>query len=114
VAAWKFGTEEATPPITLRDYLRTGELSGRFLDIPRNLPVTAWAKPAENGDGIIVRLQNLSEDGIEVPLTVLAAQPSSVTTTSIVEIDDTTVPLDGATANVTVGANDIQSVRVRF
>ena len=104
VAAWRFGTEEATPPITLRDYLRTGEPTGRFLDIPEDLPVTAWAKPAEDGDGIIVRLQNLSEDGVEVPLTVLAAQPSSVTTTSIVEIDDAMVPLSGATATVEVGA----------
>ncbi len=93
---------------------RTGELTGRFLDIPEELPVTAWAKPAEDGDGIIVRLQNLSDDGIDVPLTMLAAQPSSVTTTSIVEIDDTSVPLDGATATVEVGASDIQSVRVRF
>jgi hypothetical protein len=59
-------------------------------------------------------LQNLSENGVEVPLTVWAAKPSSLTTTSIVEIDDTTVPLAGATANVEVGANDIQSVRVRF
>jgi hypothetical protein len=94
--------------------LRTGEPTGRFLDIPEELPVTAWAKPAENGNGIIVRLQNLSDDGVTVPLTVLAAQPSSVSTTSIVELDDTTVPLDGATANVQVGANDIQSVRIRF
>ncbi len=112
--AWKFGTEESTPPITLRDYLRTGELTGRFLDVPEDFPVTVWAKPAEDGDGIIVRLQNLSDEGIEAPLTILAAQPSSVTTTSIVEIDDTSVPLDGATAMIEIGASDIQSVRVRF
>jgi hypothetical protein len=114
VAAWKFGAEAATPPITLRDYLRTGPETGRFIDVPASLPVTAWAKPAENGDGIIVRVQNLSTDPVDVPVTVLAAQPSSAVTTSPLEIDDTTIALDGATATVRVGADDIQSVRFRF
>ncbi len=33
VAAARFGAESATPPITLRDYLRTGPETGRFLDV---------------------------------------------------------------------------------
>ncbi len=113
-AAWKFGAEAATPPITLRDYLRTGAETGRFLDVPESLPVMIWAKPAEDGNGIIVRLQNLANDPIDVPVTVLAAQPSSAVTTSPTEIDDTTLPLDGATVTVRVGASDIQSIRLRF
>ncbi|MCC6674704.1 MAG: hypothetical protein IT339_05880, partial [Thermomicrobiales bacterium] len=113
-AAWKFGAEAATRPITLRDYLRTGPETGRFLDIPESLPIAVWAKPAENGDGVIVRVQNLSDDPIEVPVTVLSAQPASATTTSPLEIDDTTIALDGSTATVRVGASDIQSVRLRF
>ncbi len=114
VAAWKFGAEASTPPITLRDYLRTGPETGRFLDIPESLPVSAWAKPAEDGDGIVVRLQNLSTDPIDVPVTVLAAQPASAVSTSPLEIDATSIALDGATATVRVGADDIQSVRFRF
>lgn len=113
-AAWKFGAEAATRPITLRDYLRTGPETGRFLDIPESLPIAVWAKPAENGDGVIVRVQNLSDDPIEVPVTVLSAQPASATTTSPLEIDDTTIALDGSTATVRIGASDIQSVRLRF
>lgn len=113
-AAWKFGAEAATPPITLRDYLRTGPETGRFLDVAESLPVTVWAKPAENGDGIIVRVQNLSDDPIDVPVTVLAGQPVSATTTSPLEIDDTTLAIEGGRVSVRVGASDIQSVRLRF
>ena len=59
-AAARFGAESATPPIALRDYLRTGPETGRFLDIPADAPVLVTAKPADDGNGVIVRVQNLT------------------------------------------------------
>lgn len=113
-AAARFGAESATPPVTLRDYLRTGPESGRFLDVPEDLPILVMSKPAEDGRGVIIRIQNLSEVGVTVPVRVLAAQPVSATTTSSLEIDWETLPLDGDGFSVEVGGFAIQSIRVTF
>ena len=113
-AAARFGAESATPPVTLRDYLRTGPETGRFLDVPEDLPVLVTAKPAESGNGIIVRIQNLSDLDIDVPVRLLAAKPASATTTSSLEIDWETLPLDADGFTVSVGGLAIQSVRVAF
>jgi alpha-mannosidase len=113
-AAWQFGAESATQPVTVRDYLQTGPDSGKFLDVPADLPVSVTAKPAENGDGVILRVQNLSESEQSVPIQVLAAQPKAALLTSVVEVDGEELSLDGNTATVPVGPMAIQTVRLRF
>lgn len=114
LTATRFGLESTTPPIVLRDYLPTGERTGTFLEIAEGLPITVTAKPADDGDGIIVRLQNIAADPVDVPLTIQSAKPSGATLTSPLEIDDTTVQISGSTVVIPVGARDIQSVRLRF
>ena len=114
MAATRFGLESTTQPIVLRDYLPTGATTGKFLEIPENAPVTITAKPADDGDGIIIRLQNIATDPVDVPIAIHSAQPRSATLTSSLEIDDTTLPIDGSSITVHVGARDVQSVRIRF
>ncbi|MGH2532313.1 MAG: glycosyl hydrolase-related protein [Thermomicrobiales bacterium] len=114
VAAARFGAEAATPPIVLRDYLRTGAPTGRFLDVPAAAPVLVTAKPAEDGDGIIVRVQNVSAEEHSVPLRFLAAAPASACLTSPLEVNGDALPVDDGTLNVPVRARAVQSVRVRF
>jgi alpha-mannosidase len=114
VAATRFGVESATPPVVLRDYLRTGPETGRFFDVPADAPVLVTAKPAENGDGVIVRVQNLAETGQTVPLRFLAASPKSAVLTSHVEIDGDALALRDGTVSVPVTPLAVQSVRVRF
>jgi alpha-mannosidase len=114
VAATKFGLESTTPPVAMRDYLRTGPESGRFLDVPEDAPVILTAKPADDGDGIIVRVQNLTEEPQSVPLRFEAATPKSANLTSPLEINADALPIEGASVTVPVDELAIQSLRVRF
>ncbi|MBA2520419.1 MAG: hypothetical protein H0V24_12190, partial [Chloroflexia bacterium] len=86
--AARFGAEQATPPVVLRDYLRTGPETGRFLDLPGDAPALVTAKPAEDGDGIIVRVQNLTERELTVPLSFPGPAPVSAVMTSPVEVNE--------------------------
>jgi alpha-mannosidase len=114
VAAARFGAESATPPIALRDYLRTGPETGRFLDVPSDAPVLVTAKPADDGDGVIVRIQNLSRESQQVPLRFVAGTPSAAALTSPVEVDGDALTISNGTVTVPLGGMAVQSVRVRF
>ena len=114
VFASRFGIESATPAVPLRDYLRTGPETGRFLQISEDAPVLVHAKPADDGNGIIVRIQNLTSEQVSVPLSFNAVSPTDVSTTSIVEKDGGTIALDGDSVEVLVEAMAIQSVRATF
>jgi alpha-mannosidase len=98
----------------MRDYLQTGPTTGRFLSVPEDAPILVTAKPADDGDGIVVRIQNLSPTEQPIPLEVLAKQPASAAVTSSLEIDGGPLPVDGATVTVPVAGNAIQSIRLRF
>jgi hypothetical protein len=113
-AAARFGAEAATPPIVLRDYVRRGSESGRFISIPEDAGVLLTAKPADDGDGIILRLRNLRPDDRAVPLEFAAAQPASAHHTSALEVDGDPLEVDGHTIRVPLGARAVQSVRVRL
>ena len=114
VAASRFGLESTTPPITMRDYLRTGPESGRFLEVPADAPVLVTAKPADDGDGIIIRLQNLSDGDQSVPVRFHSAAPTSASRTSPLEINLDNLATDNGSVAVAVRGKAIQSIRVRF
>jgi alpha-mannosidase len=114
MSATRFGLESTTQPLVMRDYLRTGPHSGQFLEVPGELPVLLTAKPADDGDGIIVRIQNLSETDQSVPVRFLAAEPTSARLTTPLEIDGDALPVAGADIIVPVAGRAIQSVRIQF
>ncbi len=114
LAADRFGAEAATPALVLRDRLRNGEATGEFLSIPREAPARLSAKPADDGQGIIVRLQNLKATPESVPLSFQGPRPSSVCYTSPIEIDGEALNLTGNLVKVRLRPAAVQSLRVRF
>ena len=60
LAASRFGAGKHHPAGPDARLPPTGPTTGRFLDVPADAPVIVTAKPADDGNGIIVRVQNLS------------------------------------------------------
>lgn len=114
VQVTRFGVGITTPPIVLRDYLRTGPVSGRYMDVPDGLPVLVTAKAADDNDGIIVRIQNLSDTAQSVPVRFLSQSPTSASSTTPTEVNGGSLPVAGDAVTVEVPARTIQSTRVRF
>jgi hypothetical protein len=113
VMAARFGAEAATPALVLRDYVRTGAASGSWLSLPDDAGVLLTAKPAEDGDGVILRIQQIGAQAGEIPVRA-STGPVSACLTSPLEVDGASLPVDGDTIRVPVGARAVQSVRVRF
>ncbi|HVA91071.1 MAG TPA: hypothetical protein VNL71_14655, partial [Chloroflexota bacterium] len=111
--AARFGAEAATPVLVLRDYIRTGAASGAWLSIPEDAGILLTAKPAEDGDGLILRLQSMRDQAQEIPVRV-TIRPAFACLTSPVEEDGTPLPIEGNTIRVPVGGRAIQSARIRF
>lgn len=113
-AAARFGAETATQPVVLRDYLPSGARQGQFLQIPHDSQVLVTSKPAEDGDGVILRVQNLADTDQVVPVDFLAVAPAAAYLTNAVETTASALTTDGATVSVPVSARSIASVRVTF
>jgi alpha-mannosidase len=113
-AAARFAADVSVPLVVLRDYERRGEARGRFLEVPEHAAVEVTAKPAEDGDGIVVRLHSLSSETCEVPLRFAGLRPRSAQRVSPIEDRGEPLELDGETVPVTVAARALESVRVRF
>ena len=112
-AAARFAAEEATPPVVLRDYAPRGPRTGRLLAIDdRGVEVTA--KPAEDGDGIVVRLHDLDGGERTVQLDVEAGSPISACRVSPVEEDGEPLELRARAIRVPLGGRGVTSLRVRF
>jgi hypothetical protein len=111
--AARFAAEEATPPIVLRDYAPRGPRSGGFVTVD-DPHVEVTAKPAEDGDGVVLRVRDLGGAQRTVDLRFDAATPASAASTSPVEEDGEALPIDGATVSVPLGTRGLTSVRVRF
>jgi alpha-mannosidase len=114
-AAARFAAEASVPPIVLRDYRRVeDQMLGSFISILRDTGVLLWAKPAEDSDGVILRLQNVLVQPQTVPLRFEQISPTSVRKTSPVEVDGEQLHGDGATVEVPLAPLAVQSLRVRF
>jgi alpha-mannosidase len=112
-AAIRFGAEAATPTLVLRDYLRTGDPSGTLLAPQSDAAILLGAKPAEDGDGLILRLQEVQgidqilpvESGVDIVAACL---------TSPLEEDGAPLTVDGRSVHIPIHAHALQSVRFRF
>ncbi|HXT34689.1 MAG TPA: hypothetical protein VN837_03840, partial [Chloroflexota bacterium] len=113
LAAARFGAEVATPALVLRDYLRTGTASGSWLSISEGAGVLLTAKPAENGDGMILRLQSMRDGAEDVPIRAMIS-PASACLTSPLEEDGAPLRIEGSTIYIPVGARAVRSARIRF
>jgi hypothetical protein len=114
IAADRFGREQATPIIVLRDMAPNGELTGQFLSMDDGPVQVIHIKPADFGEGSVIRLQNLANEPHSAQLQFEAASPISATYTSPDERDTSSMPVRGNGITVEVGARSIQSIRVTF
>jgi hypothetical protein len=73
-AANRFALEECVAPVVLRDYKPTGAESGTLFAMPDARGIEAHLKVATFGDGLILRLRNLTTEAAVLPLDVLRAQ----------------------------------------
>jgi alpha-mannosidase len=72
------------------------------------------AKPAEDGDGIVVRVRDLGGAPPTVELRFEGAAPASATLTSPVEEDRESLAVAGRTVHVPLRGRAVTSLRVRF
>ncbi len=113
-AAARFAAEAATPPLILRDYVRHGDASGSLLVFPEDAGLLVSAKPAEDGDGLVVRLQDMRGVPSVVPVCFTLGNPTSACLTSPVEVDGEALAIEGGMIRVPLGRRVVQSLRVRF
>lgn len=113
LTATRFGAESATQPVTLRDYLRTGPEQGQFVEMSSDAPALVTAKPADDGEGIILRVQNVTASHQRIPLSFLEVVVTAAALTSPLEIDGEALPVTNGSIQVPVDPLAVQSVRVR-
>ncbi|WCB94857.1 hypothetical protein DSM104299_03597 [Baekduia alba] len=112
--AGRFAAGAATPPVILRDYLRTGDPTGALLQVEGDLGVEVGIKPAEDGDGAILRLRNVTPAAVTVPLRFLAAVPTSANVASPLEEDGDPLTVTDGAVSVPLAGSGTATVRVRF
>jgi alpha-mannosidase len=112
-AAARFAAEEATPPIVLRDYVPRGPRAGRLLTVD-DPEIEVTAKPAENGDGIVLRVLDLDGSERTLELVFEAVVPVSAVRVSPVEEDQEPLELTRNTVRVQLRGRTVTSLRVRF
>lgn len=112
----RIGAELTTPAIVLRDYLRFQHVpqSGQFLNVKPLDGILVTAKPADNGDGVIIRLQNLTEEARECTLEFPLLRPKSSCYVTPTEDNKESPRMDDSSIYCGIPGKSICSVRVRF
>lgn len=81
----RFAAEQKVAPIVLRDWVRDGAQSGQFLEVDADAEVLVTAKPAEQNDAIILRVQNLKTDAQTVGIHLKSGVAAKVSRVSPIE-----------------------------
>jgi hypothetical protein len=111
VEAERFAAEQAIPPIVLRDYRRTGAASGALLEVGAE-EIEVTMKPAEDGQGIILRLRNVTSQAVTVPVRC-AVPVRSARISSPLEEDSQELPVANGRFEAAVAGHGTVSVRLR-
>lgn len=113
-AAARFGLEQSTPPLVLRDFRRhDGAPSGwAVLEPELEGAATLELTPATFGEGIIARLRNLRREPVRVSLHFPQHAPSSAHRTSPLEIDGAAVPIADNRLTLELTPLEVASLRL--
>jgi hypothetical protein len=113
-AADRFGREQAMPVIVLRDLKPGNERSGQFLEVEDGPVQVIHVKPADFGEGIIVRLQNNGDSPHAALLRFPAIIPKTCALVTPDERDLDPVAVNANELAIEVQPRGIQSVRLTF
>ncbi len=113
-AASRFAAEVLTPPLVLRDRKARGVRSDSLLSIPEGVPALVTAKPATDGNGIILRAQNLGREALTLPIVFKGTRPTAANLTSPIEDDGNGIEVEGGTIHVPLEGLAVRSLRVKF
>ncbi|MFI0422669.1 hypothetical protein [Spongiactinospora sp. 9N601] len=102
---WRVGRSRRGTPRS-RGQWRLGAASGRFAEVPEGLGVESSLKPADEGDGVIVRLRGTGPLRLAVPA-------GAVLDSSPLEENGAPLPLDGGTVMVELGRYQTRTLRIR-
>ena len=114
-ACARFGVEAVTAPIVLRDFIRhkKSPVQGRFIEVsPDDFLVSA--KPADDGKGIIVRVQNVTEKAASCTLRFPEIKAKAANLTSPVEQDSKKLEFKDGCFKLKVPGRAVVNVRVKF
>ncbi len=114
-ACARFGLEAVSAPIVLRDFTRRTKspTQGRFIEVsPDDFLVNA--KPADDGKGIIVRVQNVTEKAQSCTVRFPELKPKSANLTSAVEQDGKKLEFKQGKLSLKIPSRAVLNVRVRF
>lgn len=114
LAAARFAREQATPPIVLRDVDPNDAMTGQMLTVDDGPVDLVYLKPADFGEGIIARFQNITEADAEATVRFADLTPVAGSLVTPDECDTGSLALTGDTATIPVAAHAIQSVRFTF
>jgi alpha-mannosidase len=112
----KFGTEAVTEPIVLRDYMRVegAKNIGQFMEINPVECFQVTTKPSENGEGIIVRIQNHNLAEQSCTLRFPEIKPTFACITSSLEENNEELIIQGNSLCFNVPGRNILSLRIKF
>ena len=112
VRAARWGAEQFSVPIVLRDRLRTGAESGRLLSVGDEDDVLVSAKPAEDGNGLILRVENLRREAQDARVRIHAGTLAAASLTTPIEDDVRPLQVEGDAVVVPLGGLAFETVRV--
>ncbi len=112
-AAHRFGLEQATPAIALRDVTAnaTGSKTGQLVEVEGEVNLL-HAKTADDGNGIILRLQNIGANAAAVQLRFPLFTAKSASLASPDERETGQLAIDKGAVTVTVAPGAIQTLRI--
>ncbi|WP_029041913.1 glycoside hydrolase family 38 N-terminal domain-containing protein [Cucumibacter marinus] len=115
VMASRFAAEQVVVPIVLRDRVRTGEASGQYIAVDEAAAVLVNAKPGESEDTIVLRIQNLQNEGQNAGVKILAGSPRSAQRVSAIETaPEADLPLSDGRFEIALKPLEIATVAVRL
>jgi alpha-mannosidase len=112
----RFGAASCISPIVLRDFVRlpNAKKEGKFMEVIGAEQTLITMKPAENSDGIIIRIQNITEDSCQCAIRFLEVTPITVYIVSPIEENREEVPLNNGTVHCDISGRAILSLRLTF
>lgn len=111
--ATRFAREQSTPPVVLRERSALAASSGSGISVTGEGIQLIHTKPADFGEGTIIRLQNLGSEASEAVVSNERMPITSATLTSFDERDLKSIDVDDGNVRVHVAPRAIQTLRLR-